>query len=215
MPDNTINRIIQEIVILLVAITWHELAHALTAQYLGDDTPRLTGHLSLNPFRHMDQYGIVLLFLSVFASGGNGGFAYGFTPVTERNLRPNPKTGGGIVAIVGPLSNILLAVLLAIPLRFNMLDPFSQAGMFAFNAIFLNLFLAVFNIIPLPPLDGWRVLQTFLSPRQLYELRSVEQYGPLALFLLFIFGNRLGFYGWLDTTFIEPILRVLLPNILA
>ena len=204
-----INRIVQTIVILLVSITWHELAHALTAQYLGDDTPRLTGHLSLNPFRHMDQFGIILLFLSAFAGSG---FAYGFTPVTERNLRPNAKTGGGIVAIVGPISNIILAALIAIPLRFSLFDFNAQQGLFLFlqQALFLNIFLAVFNIIPIPPLDGWRVLQTFLSPRQLYELRGVQQYGPLVLFVIFIFGNQLGFYNVLYTDFIYPIAGVLL-----
>jgi Zn-dependent protease len=207
MFDTT--RIVETIIILLVSITWHELAHALTAQYLGDDTPRLTGHLSLNPFRHMDQFGAILLFLSAIAGFG---FAYGFTPVTERNLRPNAKTGGGIVAIVGPISNIILAGLIAIPLRFTLFDFTAQQGLFNFlqQALFLNIFLAVFNIIPLPPLDGWRVLQTFLSPRQLYELRGVQQYGPLILFVIFIFGNQLGFYNVLYTDFIYPIARVLL-----
>jgi len=204
-----INRIVETIAILLVAITWHELAHALTAQYLGDDTPRLTGHLSLNPFRHMDQYGIVLLFLSAFAGFG---FAYGFTPITERNLRPNPKTGGGIVAVVGPISNIILAALIAVPLRFTLFDFNAHPQIFDFlrNALFLNIFLAVFNILPIPPLDGWRVLQTFLSPRQLYELRAVEQYGPLLLFLIFIFGNQLHFYDVLYGDFIYPIARLIL-----
>ncbi len=207
MFDTT--RIVETIIILLVSITWHELAHALTAQYLGDDTPRLTGHLSLNPFRHMDQFGAILLFLSAIAGFG---FAYGFTPVTERNLRPNAKTGGGIVAIVGPISNIILAGLIAIPLRFTLFDFTAQQGLFNFlqQALFLNIFLAVFNIIPLPPLDGWRVLQTFLSPRQLYELRGVQQYGPLVLFVIFIFGNQLGFYNVLYNDFIFPIARVLL-----
>src|SRR5919197_5140213 len=134
------------IAILLIAITWHELAHALTAEYLGDDTPRRSGHLSPNPFRHMDQYGIVLLFVSVFASGGNGGFAYGFTPVNELSLRPNPKLGGGIVAVVGPLSNLLLAGLLAIPLRLGLLDTNPDVWTFVGRALFLNVFLAIFNL---------------------------------------------------------------------
>jgi Zn-dependent protease len=199
----------ETIVILLVAITWHELAHALTAQYLGDDTPRRTGHISLNPFRHMDQYGIVLLFLSAFAGFG---FAYGFTPVNERNLRPNPKLGGGIVAVVGPISNLILAGLIAIPLRFTLFDFSAQTELYNFlqRALVLNIFLAVFNIIPIPPLDGWRVLQTFLTPRQLYDLRAVEQYGPLLLFVIFIFGNQLGFYNALYGDFIFPIAKLLL-----
>ena len=197
------------IAILLIAITWHELAHALTAQYLGDDTPRRMGHLSLNPFRHMDQYGILLLFVSVFASGGNSGFAYGFTPVNERSLRPNPKLGGGIVAVVGPLSNLLLAGLLAIPLRLGLLD--TNPGLFAFvaNALFLNVFLAIFNLVPLPPLDGWRVLATFLSPRTLYDLRGIAQYGPFILLALFLFEPYLHFFTWMNDSLVAPVLRVL------
>ena len=201
------------IAILLIAITWHELAHAFTAQYLGDDTPRRTGHLSLNPFRHMDQYGIVLLFVSVFASGGNGGFAYGFTPVNERALRPNAKVGGGIVAVVGPLSNLVLAALLAIPLRFAGLDPTYGLGHFLALALLLNVFLAVFNLVPLPPLDGWRVLATFLSPRALYDLRGIMQYGPFILLALFLFEPYLHFFAWLYGSLVTPVSRVLAPNL--
>jgi Zn-dependent protease len=202
-------QIAELIAILLIAITWHELAHALTAQYLGDDTPRRTGHLSLNPFRHMDQFGIVLLFGSVLASGGSGGFAYGFTPVNERSLRPNPKLGGGIVAAMGPLSNLLLAALLAIPLRFGDLDPAPGLASFLVLALFLNVFLAIFNLVPLPPLDGWRVLATFLSPRTLYDLRGIVQYGPFILLALFLFEPYLHFFTWMNDSLVAPVLRVL------
>jgi Zn-dependent protease len=201
------------IIILLIAITWHELAHALTAQYLGDDTPRRMGHLSLNPFRHMDQYGILLLFVSVVASGGNGGFAYGFTPVNERSLRPNPKVGGGIVAVVGPVSNLLLAGLLAIPLRLGLLD--TNPGVFDFvgRALFLNVFLAIFNLVPLPPLDGWRVLATFLSPRTLYDWRNFVQYGPLILIGLFLLDPYLHFFGRVIYPLTLSLSRVLAPDV--
>src|SRR5581483_497657 len=123
---------------------------------------------------------------------------------------PNPKTGGGIVAVVGPLSNLLLAALLAIPLRFQMLDQSPNVATFVANALFLNVFLMIFNLIPLPPLDGWRVLVTFLSPRTIYDLRGIVQYGPMLLLLLFLFGNSLHFFDWLDNTFVFPIIRVLL-----
>jgi Zn-dependent protease len=206
-------QIAELIAILLIAITWHELAHALTAQYLGDDTPQRTGHLSLNPFRHMDQYGIVLLFVSVFASGGNGGFAYGFTPVNERSLRPNPKVGGGIVAVVGPLSNLLLAALLAIPLRFANLDPYSGLGSFLGLALWLNIFLAIFNLVPLSPLDGWRVLATFLSPRALYDLRGIVQYGPFILLALFLFEPYLHFFAWMYGSLVAPVSHMLAPTV--
>src|SRR3954471_24300815 len=203
------------IAILLIAITWHELAHALTAEYLGDDTPRRMGHLSLNPFRHMDQYGIVLLFVSVFASGGNGGFAYGFTPVNERSLRPNPKLGGGIVAVVGPLSNLLLAGLLAIPLRLGLLDSSPDVLTFVARALFLNVLLAIFNLVPLPPLDGWRVLATFLSPRALYDLRGIVQYGPFILLALFLFEPYLHFFDHVIYPLTQSLSRVLAPNLFA
>lgn len=208
-----LNRIAEYIAILLIAITWHELAHALTAEYLGDDTPRRMGHISLNPFRHMDQYGIVLLLLSSFAGIG---LAYGFTPVNERNLRPNPKTGGGIVAVVGPLSNLVLAALLAIPLRFANLDSAPQVFDFLARALFLNVFLAVFNLIPLPPLDGWRVLATFLSPRTLYDWRHIIQYGPMILMLLILVSwsvPSFNFFGWLDNSFVYPVVQALAPNV--
>ncbi len=197
------------VVILLFSITWHELAHALTAQYLGDDTPRRMGHISLNPFRHMDQYGIVLLFLSAFVGFG---FAYGFTPVNERNMRPNPKTGGGIVAVVGPISNLILAALLAIPLRFSLIDVTSGAGLpeFILRALELNVFLAVFNIIPLPPLDGWRVLATFLSPRTLYDFRNFVQYGPVILLGLLLFEQYIHFFSFLQSVLVTPIVQFLL-----
>jgi Zn-dependent protease len=201
------------IFILLVAITWHELAHALTAQYLGDDTPRRMGHLSLNPFRHMDQFGIVLLFGSVLASGGSGGFAYGFTPVNERALRPNPKVGGGIVAVVGPLSNLVLAGLLAIPLRLGSLDTNPDVLTFVARALFLNVFLAIFNLVPLPPLDGWRVLATFLSPRTLYDLRGIVQYGPFILLALFFLDPYLHFFGHVIYPLTQSLSRVLAPNL--
>ena len=201
-----LNRIVEFIAILLIAITWHELAHALTAEYLGDDTPRRMGHLSLNPFRHMDQYGIALLFISSLVGTG---FAYGFTPVNERNMRPNPKVGGGIVAVVGPLSNLLLAALLAVPLRFANLDPTNGLGHFLALALFLNVFLAIFNIVPLPPLDGWRVLATFLSPRTLYDLRGIAQYGPIILLVLFLGEPVLHFFAWMNDYLVTPVLRVL------
>ena len=197
------------IVILLVSITWHELAHALTAQYLGDDTPRRMGHLSLNPFRHMDQYGIVLLFISVFATQGTGGFTYGFTPVNERNMRPNPKAGGGIVAVAGPLSNVLLAALLAVPLRFNLLDPTSWVSDFVVRALLLNVFLAIFNMVPLPPLDGWRVLATFLTPRTLYNMRNFVQYGPMILFALFLLEPYLHFFANVINPITDSVSRAL------
>src|SRR5207248_10931521 len=129
---------------------------ALVATWLGDDTPRRAGHLSLNPFRHMDQFGIIMLFLTAISGFG---FTYGFTPVNERALRFGPRYGGAIVAIAGPLANLLLAFLVAIPLILihSGRVAVGQNVSDIVDIIFaVNVFLAVFNILPIPPLDGWK-----------------------------------------------------------
>ena len=154
--------------------------------------------------------GIVLLFVSSFAGFG---FAYGFTPVNERNLRPNPKTGGGIVAVVGPISNIILAALIAIPLRFTLFDFNAQprSSISCSSALLLNIFLAVFNIIPIPPLDGWRVLPDLpLATHNSTTCATSSSTGRLSCWCIFIFGNQLGFYNVLYGDFITPIARLLL-----
>src|SRR5437764_457698 len=105
-----LHRAIEFIVILLIAIDVHELAHAIVADRLGDPTPRRMGELSLNPFVHMDQVGIMLLLLT---SISNFGFTYGRTHVSPGNLKFGPQRGNAIVAIVGPLSNLGLAAVCA------------------------------------------------------------------------------------------------------
>ena len=118
--------------------------------------------------------------------------------------------GGGIVAVAGPISNLILAGLLALVLRYGYASLGVTMYQILGTAVFVNVFLAIFNILPIPPLDGWRVLETFLTPRQLYDLRAVRQYGPYVLLLLFLFGGQLGFFNWLDNTFVTPIVSGLL-----
>jgi Zn-dependent protease len=195
----TITQIVDIILALLIAIDIHELSHALVADYLGDDTPRLSGHISLNPFRHMDQFGILLLVLLAISGMG---FAYGFTPVNESKLRRRTRFGPAIVAVAGPLSNLLAAAVLAIPIKYAV-DAYVNGGaslailgnteLYNFTAeLFLvNVLLFVFNIIPLPPLDGWTIFSAFLSRKTLYEMRSFVQYGPFILLLVFIFNPYL------------------------
>jgi Zn-dependent protease len=193
LQDHDVNTIIDTFLALLIAIDVHELSHALVADSLGDDTPRLAGHITLNPFRHMDQFGILLLImLSVIGTG----FAYGFTPVNETTLRRKTRFGPAIVSLAGPMANLLLAALVAIPLSHYGVNLSTGAATLygneqLYNFLVLlfvyNVFLAVFNLIPLPPLDGWTIVSAFLSRRTVYEMRSLIQYGPLILLLLFVF----------------------------
>src|SRR6185312_12917830 len=162
--DQSISDIINIILAVLVAIDVHELGHALVADRLGDDTPRMAGHISLNPFRHMDQFGIIMLFVTALSGMG---FTYGFTPINEARLRDRTKFGPAIVAVSGPLMNLLLAVVVGIVLARDTGSVVNADGstsaalagnaqLFNFTqALFdINVFLFVFNLVPFPPLDG-------------------------------------------------------------
>ncbi|HZT95705.1 MAG TPA: site-2 protease family protein [Chloroflexota bacterium] len=176
----------QLFVIILLSIDLHELAHGFAAHWLGDDTPARSGQLSLNPFVHMDQVGVVVLLVSSFLGYG---LAWGRTFVQPNNLKFGPQRGGAIVAAAGPLTNLAIAVALAIALRvvessgcnvsFNVVS-------FMALALYVNIMLFVFNLIPLPPLDGFTILSGFLTTRQLYALAPIRQYGPMLLLFLVI-----------------------------
>lgn len=189
-----LQRAIEIIVILLIAIDVHELAHAVVADRLDDPTPRRMGELSLNPFVHMDQVGIVLLLITSISPFG---FTYGRTHVTPSNLRFGPQRGNALVAIAGPLSNLALAFLLGFVLSLagrgvlQISDAFNQ---FLYLGLVINVLLFVINLIPIPPLDGFSVLGGFLTARQMYSLAPLQQYGPILILLLFVFnpGNVFG-----------------------
>lgn len=203
--------IINTILALLIAILVHELGHAVVADRLGDDTPRLTGHLTLNPFRHMDQFGILLLFVTAISGQG---FTYGFTPVNERKLRERWEFAPALVSLAGPAMNVLLAAVMAVILTHPMGGAIgsdgtiylpsggnTQAQNFAVELFSLNIFLAVFNLIPIPPLDGWSIVSNFLTPKMRFELRTFVQYGPFILLILFFFEPQIHFFN----SFIYPI----------
>jgi Zn-dependent protease len=180
-----IQRAIQIIVILLIAIDIHELAHAVVADRLGDDTPRRRGEISLNPLTHMDQVGIVLLLLTSISQYG---FTYGRTHVNPANLKYGQR-GHALVAVAGPLSNLALALIGIVALRIHLSDPtnvFDQWTSFLWLWTQLNVLLFVINLFPIPPLDGFTVLGGFLSARQLYSLAPLQQWGPMIILLLFI-----------------------------
>ena len=202
MPDSErlISSVIVVAVMLLVAFPIHEFAHALAAYRLGDGTAKMFGRLTLNPLAHFDPIGGILLAVSVLASGGRFGFGWAKpTPVNPMNLR-NGRYGEAIVAFAGPASNLVLAAAAAIPLRYILDHPelIGQVGLlFDVLVIFvqLNLILMLFNLVPIPPLDGSKVLFAFLNPRLVWQWRPIlEQYGFIILILLFFFppGESIG-----------------------
>lgn len=181
-------------IMLLVGFPVHEFSHALAAYRLGDGTAKLFGRLTLNPIAHFDPVGGALLAITFIGSAAAGG-AFGFgwakpTPVNPMNLQFG-RRGEAIVAAAGPISNLVLAAAAAIPLRYLYANPelASQADLLfrtLYYFVFINLVLMVFNLIPIPPLDGSKVLFAFLDRRTEYQIRPIlEQYGFYILIVLF------------------------------
>jgi Zn-dependent protease len=173
---------------LLLSFPVHEFAHALAAYRLGDSTAKLFGKLTLNPIAHFDPFGGTMLVVSILVTGFPLGFAQ--TPVNPRNLRG--RYGEAIVALAGPLSNLLIAAVVAIPLRLLLAN-----GEFAIQNINLltilgfivqgSIILGLFNLIPIPPLDGGTVMLSLVSPRTAWQLRPIlAQYGIFLIILLIL-----------------------------
>jgi Zn-dependent protease len=176
-------------IVLLIAFTLHELAHAVTADYLGDPTPRNMGRITLNPLKHLDPFGTIMLLISGF------GWAKPVR-VNPFNMRGNPHTSMAIVALAGPLTNLILAVLGSIPFQLGWAFPaFSGTASVDFlltQFVWINIVLAFFNLIPVPPLDGYRILMGLLPLEMAIRLRPLEQYGFLILIVLIFFLPRIG-----------------------
>jgi Zn-dependent protease len=171
------------VIAILLGITVHEFMHAYAATRLGDDTARLMGRLSLNPMAHLDPFGTLLIVLA--------GFGYG-KPVPFNESRLRTALGVSAVALAGPFANLVLAFVCALPLRFGGVDPLGGTYTDILGQIVLwNCVLAVFNLIPIPPLDGANVVYGLLPPQQKYTWRSYQQYGPILLLLLLFFGARI------------------------
>lgn len=162
----------------------HEYAHGWVADRLGDPTARYAGRLTINPKAHIDPFGTIILpILLSLATMGKFSFAYAKpVPYNPHNLK-NQKWGPVLVALAGPLANLLLATAFAIVLRFVRVSDF---GSILAIIVYANISLAVFNLVPIPPLDGSKILYAVL-PNSAYQVRNfLEQYGTWLL-LLFIF----------------------------
>jgi Zn-dependent protease len=166
--------IVAWVVGFLIALSVHEAAHATAANYLGDPTAKLAGRVSLNPLRHLDPFGTLMLLFAGFGWGKP-------VPVNSSNFA-NPRVGEALTSLAGPLANFTIALALAVP--HNLLAPSSPAFIFVQNIMFVNIVIMVFNLLPIPPLDGGGVVVNFLPPKW---AESYRRNGPILLFGLIAF----------------------------
>ncbi len=194
-----------QIIVLLFSVVIHEISHGYVAEYLGDPTARLAGRLTLNPIKHLDPFGSFVLPISLwFLTGGSMIFGWAKpVPYNPNNLR-DPISGGAKIAAAGPISNFLIALIFAIAFRIvRVIAPDSEILLQSFALIVsINILLAVFNLVPIPPLDGSKLLPVILPRNETTEriLNFLNQNGFVLILIFIFFGFEL----------IRPIIRVLL-----
>jgi len=198
------------ILYIIISISIHEFAHAFSADRLGDPTARAAGRLTLNPFAHIDPLGTVILPLSLLLLSG-GAFAYGWgkpTPFDPYNLK-NPRRDAGIISIAGPLSNLLLAIIISLAIRFL---PYVYA-VFLTPLVLTNIGLAIFNLVPIGPLDGQKIIFALLPRDLAYEFQTImNRFGTLILiFMIFPFFGGGAPIVSIITPPIQFLARLLLP----
>lgn len=191
--------------VLLIAFTLHEFAHAYTADRFGDPTPREMGRVTLNPRVHLDVLGTILIFIA--------GFGWAKPVMIKQSNFKNPRLMGIIVSLAGPLANLLIAFLgmlsYYVIAYFHLFDDMSKGlldavVLFLDLMIRLNIMLFIFNLLPLPPLDGYRILQDFLPWELRLKVQQFEQWA-IYLFLLIVFIPQLNNFT------LRPILALAIP----
>ena len=203
--------LITRIITLIIAFSVHEFAHAWSATQLGDDTPRLHGRLTLNPLAHLDVLGSLMLLVAGF------GWAKP-VPVNAYALMRRSPAGLMWVALAGPISNLLLAILAAVPLRMGLFPITSGGGFlpsayaFLFEFMAINLLLMLFNLIPLAPLDGEKVATYFLPARWARAWDGIRPYSPLILMALIFVLPMAGIdlIGWIMRPAMNNLISLLI-----
>jgi Zn-dependent protease len=199
------------IIILIFSVIMHEVAHGYAAYMLGDPTAKLQGRLTLNPLAHIDLFGSIIVPLLLVLGGS--GILFGWAkpvPYNPYNLR-NQRWGEAIVGFAGVFTNLLLAVLFALVARASFASGFTMFSTLAASVVFVNLSLGLFNLIPIPPLDGYTVFRGLLPLRASLAFRDIEQriYGNS---IIVRFVVLFAFIYFLSTPFynlIEWIFRIL------
>lgn len=191
--------LVSRLIILVIALTLHEFAHAWTADMFGDRTPRQNGRLTLNPLAHLDPMGSLMLIVAGF------GWARP-VPVNPYALRRKSEAALMWVSLAGPLSNLLLAILAALPFRLGLFASYqayegliTRTGnllptlpQFLATFILINLALMIFNLIPLAPLDGEKVIMYFFPPAWKDVFERIRPYGPMILLVIIVAGPFMG-----------------------
>jgi len=166
---------------LVLSLSIHEFAHALVADKLGDDTPRLFGRVTIDPRAHLDPLGSILLLIAGFGWGKP-------VPFNPINLK-NPKRDSALIAVAGPISNLMLAGIFAV--IHHAVSPSSIFGAFSYLVVFYNIILGVFNLIPVHPLDGFKVVAGLLPSDLHIQWMETQRYGTLILLVL-VFTKSIG-----------------------
>lgn len=184
---DTIMSLMSRVFVVFCTLPIHEYAHALVATKLGDDTARLKGRLTLSPLAHLDPMGAVMIFLV--------GFGYAKpVPVNPRKFK-NPRAGMALTALAGPVSNLIMAIIFmllsnASAIALNMTGALiaQVAMLFFYYAAYVNISLAVFNLLPIPPLDGSRIANLLIPSKYYFKIMRYERYIILGVFALIFFG---------------------------
>ncbi|MFA6028200.1 MAG: site-2 protease family protein [Patescibacteria group bacterium] len=188
---------------VIIAISVHEFSHAMAGYLEGDDTAKLSGRLTFNPLAHIDWVGLILLIVVGFGWGKP-------VPFNPYNLK-HKRFGPAIVALAGPCSNFILLVLVGLVLKlvilFSNLSPDNLLITFLVSLIQINLILMLFNLLPIPPLDGSKVLYTFLPYKYRNVIIFLETYGTWILLIFIFFGSSI--FSWIFDFFYSLVLKIL------